>query len=71
MYRLSPGVALSLGVQMFLETPGSFMNGRENPRTQQEGGHSLGFRGLSTPSYELASNVQVFVGPVLGMMFGP
>lgn len=71
MYRLSPKVAVSLGVQMFLETPGSFLNGDENPKTSPERNHSLGLRGLTTPSYELASNVQVFVGPVLGMMFGP
>ncbi|MBX3259857.1 MAG: PEGA domain-containing protein [Labilithrix sp.] len=71
MYRLKPGVAVSLGLQVFFETPSSFLNGRETPRTQQEPGHSLGLRGLTTPSYELASNVQVFVGPVLGMMFGP
>ena len=71
MYRLTRGVALSLGVQMFLETPSSFMNGRENPRTTAERNHSLGLRSLTTPSYELASNVQIFVGPVLGVMFGP
>ncbi|MBX3217304.1 MAG: PEGA domain-containing protein [Labilithrix sp.] len=71
MYRLTPSVAVSLGLQVFFETPSSFLNGRETPKTQPEPGHSLGLRGLSTPSYELASNVQVFVGPVLGMMFGP
>ncbi len=71
MYRLSRGVAVSLGVQMFLETPSSFLNGRETPKTTPERNHALGLRTLSTPSYELASNVQIFVGPVLGMMFGP
>jgi hypothetical protein len=71
MYRITPGVAVSLGVQMFLEAPASFLNDRENPKTQPERTHSLGLRSLTTPSYELASNVQVFVGPVLGMMFGP
>jgi hypothetical protein len=71
MYRLTSGVAVSLGVQMFLEAPGTFMNGDENPKTTPDRPHSLGLRGLSTPSYELASNMQVFVGPVLGMMFGP
>ncbi|MBX3208610.1 MAG: PEGA domain-containing protein [Labilithrix sp.] len=71
MYRVTPGVAVSLGIQMFLETPSSFMNGRETPTTKAEANHSLGLRGLRTPAYELASNVQIFVGPVLGMMFGP
>ena len=71
MYRLTPGIAVSLGVQMFLETPSSFMNDRETPKTAPERNHSLGLRSLTTPSYELASNVQIFVGPVIGMMFGP
>ncbi len=71
MYRVTKGVAVSLGVQMFLETPSSFMNDRDTPKTTAERDHSLGLRSLSTPSYELASNVQVFVGPVIGMMFGP
>ena len=71
MYRITKGMAVSLGVQMFLETPSSFMNGRETPRTTPERNHSLGLRSLTTPSYELASNVQIFVGPVIGMMFGP
>jgi len=71
MYRVTKGMAVSLGVQMFLETPSSFMNGRETPRTASERNHSLGLRSLTTPSYELASNVQIFVGPVIGMMFGP
>lgn len=71
LYRLTRGVAVSLGVQLFLETPGSFLNGGENPKTAGERNHALGLRGLTTPSYELASNVQIFVGPVLGMMFGP
>lgn len=71
LYRLSPGTAVSLGVQAFFETPTSFLNDRETPKTERDSTHRLGLRGLTTPSYELASNVQIFVGPVLGMMFGP
>jgi hypothetical protein len=71
MYRITPGVAVSLGLQLFFETPSSFMNGRENPRTQPDRQHALGLRGLTTPSYEIASDVQFFIGPTLGMMFGP
>lgn len=76
-YRLTPGVAVTLGFKLFLEAPGTFMNGRENPTTERvvSERHVLGtppnISGLSTPSYELASNVQIFVGPVIGMMFGP
>lgn len=71
MYRLTKGVAISLGAQVFFETPSSFLNDRETPKTAPERNHSLGLRSLTTPSYELASNVQIFVGPVIGMMFGP
>ena len=33
--------------------------------------HSLGPSGLTTPAYDLATGTQVFVGPFIGMMFGP
>lgn len=71
MYRITPGIAVSLGFQMFFETPSSFMNGNETPTTTRERNHSLGPRSLTTPPYELASGVQFFMGPVLGMVFGP
>lgn len=70
-YRITPGVAVTLGVQFWLEAPGSFLNNNANPTTQKERPHRLGLRGLSTPSYELAANAQIFIGPVIGMMFGP
>ncbi len=70
--RLTPGVAVSLGFQLFLESPGTFMNGDENPTTERERRvHALGQRTLTTPPYELAKDLQVFMGPVLGMTFGP
>src|SRR5262249_33980735 len=71
MWRLTKGVAVSLAFQMLFETPSSLLNDRQNPTTQRERTHSLGTRALTTPSYELASNVQMYMGPVLGMMFGP
>jgi hypothetical protein len=71
MFRMTPGVALAAGAQIFLDAPATFLNGEKNPRTQPEGNHSLGLRSLSAPSYELAANMQVFIGPFIGMMFGP
>ena len=43
--------------------------GRERPRVLERprGPPS----GLTTPAYELASGTQVFIGPFIGMMFGP
>lgn len=67
-YRLSASTALALGVSMLVESPRSF---DQIPTTKQEGGHSLGPSGLTTPAYELASGTQVFIGPFVGMMFGP
>jgi hypothetical protein len=82
MFRATRGIAIAVGLQVFLETPSSFLSGNpkgENPRTNAESNHQLGNsgpplfapRGLSTRSIDLASNLQVFVGPFIGMMFGP
>lgn len=71
MLRLTRGTAISVGAQIFLDAPATFLNGGENPRSQPEATHALGRRGLSTPSYELASNMQIYIGPFIGMMFGP
>jgi hypothetical protein len=67
-YRVGPHTAVSLGLSLLVESPRAF---DQIPTTKQEGGHSLGPSGLTTPGYQLASGTQVFVGPVLGMMFGP
>lgn len=67
-YRVGPHTALALGLSMLVESPRSF---DQIPTTKQEGGHSLGPSGLTTPAYELASGTQVFIGPFIGMMFGP
>jgi hypothetical protein len=70
-YRLTPGVSVTLGLEFFMETPGSFLNGGENPRTATSSKQTLGVRGLGTPSYQTAGDAQFYVGPVIGMMFGP
>lgn len=76
MYRLTPGVAISLGAQLFFDAPSTGLFGGDNPRTEKEANHALAVQGqpprpLTTPSYELASNMQVYIGPFVGMMFGP
>ena len=67
-YRLGSHTALALGVSMLVESPRAF---DQIPTTKAESGHSLGPSGLTTPAYELATGTQVFVGPFIGMMFGP
>jgi hypothetical protein len=78
MFRITPGTAIGVGLQLFLDTPATFLSGNpkgENPRSNRESGHALGQvpvqRGLTTNAMDLASNLQVFVGPYIGMMFGP
>ena len=50
---------------------------RSDPDDEGRGGHGFSNgpaappSGLTTPAYELASGTQVFIGPFIGMMFGP
>ena len=67
-YRLSPKVAVALGMSLLVERPETF---DQVPTTPQESGHHLGPSGLNTPQYELATGTQVLIGPFIGMMFGP
>jgi hypothetical protein len=81
-FRITKGVAVNAGLQLFFDTPSSFMSGNpkdQNPQSSKESFHQLGNsgpplfvpRGLSTNAMDLASNLQVFVGPFVGMVFGP
>lgn len=73
-WRAGSSVAIGGGFQAFLDAPATFMSGNregENPRTSAEGNHRLAGRGLSTPSLDVASNTQIYLGPFIGMMFGP
>lgn len=70
-YRVTRTMAVQVGMQIFLDAPATFLNGKNNPSTNAEGNHALGARGLATPSYQLASDMQVFIGPFVGMQFGP
>ena len=73
-YRIGPHTAVAVGLSVLAESPRSF---DQIPTTKAENGHglsngpSLPPSGLNTPPYELASGTQVFIGPFVGMMFGP
>ena len=67
-YRLGAHTAIALGVSLLVESPRAF---DQIPTTPQEGGHRLGPSGLTTNQYELATGTQTFIGPFIGMMFGP
>ncbi len=68
--RLGQSTALSLGLMLWAESAGS------GPATKAEstrymGGGSATPVPIATPAYHLASSAQVFLGPYLGMQFGP
>ena len=70
-YRVSKTLTVQVGMQLFFDAPATFLENRNNPTTSPSSSHALGLRGLATPSYTLASDLQVFVGPFLGLQFGP
>ncbi len=67
-YRLTGHTTVALGLSLLVESPRSF---DQIPTTPKSGGRSLGPSGLTTPAYELATGTQVYIGPFIGMMFGP
>jgi len=70
--RIGGAVALAVGVYVWVENAGG--NAATPPDPQRcFGSCSLGPATvpLPTPSYQLASSTQVFVGPYLGLQFGP
>lgn len=69
-YRLGPATAIAVGVTLLLENPNAFDS---VPKTPPSSGERIGptGSGLTTRSYDLATDTQLYVGPFLGMMFGP
>jgi hypothetical protein len=73
-YRLGPHTAISLGLAVLAESPRAF---DQIPSSASEKSHAFSNgplappSKLNTPAYELASGTQVFIGPFVGMMFGP
>ena len=73
-YRIGPHTAIALGLSLFAESPRAF---DQIPTTTIESKHGFSNgpaappSGLTSPAYQLASGTQVFIGPFIGMMFGP
>ena len=72
-YRVTQTVSLSLGALLWLENAGTSARttasderlGSVNPANPQVPSP------LATPEYDMANGSQIFVGPYLGMQFGP
>ena len=73
-YRIGPHTAIALGFSLLVESPRAF---DQIPTTKMEKLHGFSngpaapTSNLTTPAYELATGTQVFMGPFVGMMFGP
>jgi hypothetical protein len=67
--RVSASTALALGVMLWAESAGSSVATAPDPH-RNLGGNGQ-FTPISTPQYHVATGSQVFLGPYLGMMFGP
>lgn len=67
--RLGEPTAIAVGMAMILESA-SLLKGQPTS-TAPSGDQRLGASGLTTPGYIVAEGVQVYIGPYIGMMFGP
>lgn len=68
-FRVSGSFAILVGVMGLLETAGQDVT---SPASKNEyiGGQGQAYP-IPTPSYHLASDTQVFIGPYVGVAFGP
>jgi hypothetical protein len=69
-YRFSPTMAVALGAVLLFETAGSDVTSTADGSQYLAGGKT-GPVPLPTPAYHLATGAQTFVGPYLGLQFGP
>jgi hypothetical protein len=72
-YRVAPALSIALGGVMWLESAGQ--SARTARSTQRLGSPDLATKvipsPLATPEYDMANGSQVYIGPYLGMQFGP
>jgi hypothetical protein len=70
--RASPTIAFAVGLEMWAENA-SVAGSNSVPATTGRFLHATGQTpaAIATPGYELASGPQVFLGPFVGMQFGP
>jgi hypothetical protein len=69
-WRITPATALALGLFAWIESA-SFTDVRAPGDLNRYMGGATGRAAIVTPPYQLASGAQVFLGPYLGMQFGP
>ena len=68
--RLGATTSLALGFNLWLEHAGSDLQTVPRPNVLLTGGSGRP-RALNTPAYDMAAGTQVFLGPFVGVQFGP
>jgi hypothetical protein len=68
--RVSPTLAIALGLMTMLETAGQSVQTTAST-SQYIGSQTVSPQAIQTPAYHLASGTQVFLGPYVGLQFGP
>jgi hypothetical protein len=63
-FRLSPTLAIAVGVSFWADNASIVGNNASPPAPKES-------KIIPTPGYNLATGSQVFIGPFLGMQFGP
>jgi hypothetical protein len=67
--RLTPSVAIALGALAWIETAGDDVRAAGS-KNEYIGGNGVAAP-IPTPAYRMAQGTQFFLGPYLGMQFGP
>lgn len=67
-FRLTETTSVGAGISLLLESPNPF---GKIPTTAIDSTQRLGPDFLTTSPYELARDAQIYIGPYVGMMFGP
>ncbi|MEO6418328.1 MAG: hypothetical protein ABIP39_02910 [Polyangiaceae bacterium] len=68
-YRASSTTAVSFGLFVWMETAWSGAKAPGDPHRILAG--EGGFTPVATPEYRMASGLQIFIGPYIGVQFGP
>jgi hypothetical protein len=68
-YRASAATAVSFGLFVWMETAWSGARAPGDPHRILAG--EGGYTPVATPEYRMASGLQVFIGPYIGLHFGP
>ena len=67
----NPTIAVALGAVLLFETAGASVVSNPSGSQYVAGGASGAVVPLPTPGYHFATGAQTFIGPYIGLQFGP